>query len=110
MDARRRRQNERKFGTWTELPSGGRRYSFEVKGRSGWSARYVKEVDADASTVRFYQEVFDGDGQLREGPGKFPADLGRRKVTGEESLSRALSSRVAFGTPFSTAQAVRLWS
>ena len=41
----KRRQNERKFGKWNELPDGGRRYSFEVQGRYGWSARYLKEVD-----------------------------------------------------------------
>jgi len=55
MDIAKRRQNERKFGTWRE------------------------------STVRFYQEVFDGDGRLREVHEKFPADLGHRKITGEES-------------------------
>lgn len=85
MDARTRQQNERKFGAWRDLPDGGRAYSFEVKGRSGWRARYVKEVDAEESTVRFYQEVFDSDGRLREVHEKYPADLGHQKVTGEES-------------------------
>lgn len=79
MDIAKRRQNERKFGTWRELPDGG------VKGRSGWLAKYVKEVDPEESTVRFYQEVLDGDGCLREVHEKFPADLGHRKVTGKES-------------------------
>jgi hypothetical protein len=85
MDARQRRLNERKFGTWADLPNGGRRYSFEVKGRSGWYARYVKEVDADESTVRFYQEVFDSGGRLREIHEKYPVDLGHSKVLDEES-------------------------
>jgi hypothetical protein len=85
MDARKREQNERKFGAWRDLPDGGRAYSFEVKGRSGWRARYVKEVDAEGSTVRFYQEVFDGDGRLREVHEKYPTDFGHRQVTGEES-------------------------
>ena len=49
------------------------------------AARYVKQVDAEESTVRFYQEVFDGDWRLRDVHEKFPADLGHRKVTGEES-------------------------
>ncbi len=85
MDARKRQQNERKFGTWIDLPNGGRRYAFQVSGRSGWYARYVKEVDSEESTVRFYQEVFDRTGHLREVHEKYPADLGHRKVTGEES-------------------------
>ena len=83
MDARKREQNERKFGTWRELPDGGRQYWHEVKGRSTWRARYVKEVDAEESTIRFYQEVYDGDGTLREDQ-KYPVDLGHQQVTGEE--------------------------
>jgi len=85
MDARKRQQNERKSRAWRDLPDGGRAYSFEVKGRSGWRARYVKEVDAEESTVRFYQDVFDGDGCLREVHEKYPMDLGHQRVTGEES-------------------------
>ena len=85
MDIAKRWQNGRKFGTWRELPDGGRLYSYEVKGRSGWLAKYVKEVDAEESTVRFYQEVFDADGRLCEVHEKYPVDLGHRKVYGEES-------------------------
>jgi hypothetical protein len=85
MDARKRQQNERKFGAWSDLSNGGRAYSFEVNGRSGWRARYAKEVDAEESTVRFYQEVFDGEGRLRETHEKYPVDLGHRQVEGEES-------------------------
>ena len=81
----KRRQNERKFGMWRDLPDGGRLYSYDVKGRSGWLARYVKQVDADEATVRFYQEVFDGDGRLRDVHEKFPVDLGHRKMMDEES-------------------------
>lgn len=84
MDARKRAQNERKFATWDELPDGSRRYSFEVQGRAGWRARYVKEVDAEESTVMFYQEVYDSDGRLREVHHKYPVDLGHQQVTGEE--------------------------
>ena len=85
MDIAKRRQNERKFGLWRDLPDGGRLYPYEVKGRSGWLARYVKHVDADEATVRFYQEVFDGDGRLRDVHEKFPVDLGHRKMMDEES-------------------------
>jgi hypothetical protein len=84
MDAQKRAQNERKFGTWDELPDGGRRYWFEAKGRLDWRARYVKEVDANEATVRFYQEVYDGNGQLREIHHKYPVDLGHQQVTGNE--------------------------
>ena len=85
MDARKRQQNERKFGAWRELPTGGRRYSYEVEGRSGWRARYVKEVDAEESTVRFYQEVYDGSGTLREVHHKYPVDLGHQQTRSEET-------------------------
>jgi len=84
MDARKRQQNERKFGTWHELPGGGRLYSYEVKGRSGWRARYMKQVDAEESTVSFYQEVYDGTGKLREVHQKYPVDLGHEQVKGDE--------------------------
>ena len=52
-DERKRRQNERKFGDWEEFPDGGRRYSYEIRGRRGWFARYVKEVDVSEKTIRF---------------------------------------------------------
>ncbi len=42
MDERKRRENERKFGNWDELPNGGRRYFYEVQERQKWKARYVK--------------------------------------------------------------------
>jgi len=84
MDARKRAQNERKFGSWDEQPEGGRRYWFAVEGRSGWRARYVKEVDINELTVRFYQEVYDGNGRLREIHHKYPVDLGHQPVTGDE--------------------------
>ena len=49
-----REQNERKFPNWEELPEGGRRYWLDIPGRRGWRARYVKEVDAEENTLRFY--------------------------------------------------------
>ena len=85
MDTSKRQQNERKFGTWRNLPNGGRLYSCEVKGRSGWRATCVKEVDAQESTVKFYQEVYDGDGRLREVHHKYPVDLGHQQITGDET-------------------------
>ena len=63
------------------LPSGGRRYWLDVQGRQGWKARYVKEVDPDEVTVRFYQEIYDGTGKLVEVHHKYPVDQGHQKVT-----------------------------
>ena len=73
-------QNERKFGSWEELPNGGRRYWFEVAGRRGWKARYVKEVDADENTVRFWQEIYDDQDKLVEIHEKYPVDKGHQQV------------------------------
>ncbi len=75
-----RAQNERKFEQWEELPAGGRRYLLDVKGRQGWLARYLKEVDADEKTVRFWQEIYDDRGQLVETHQKFPVDTGHQKT------------------------------
>lgn len=75
-----RLQNERKFGQWDELAGGGRRYRLDVPGRSGWLARYFKEVDANEMTVRFWQEIYDDTGKLVESHEKFPVDKGHKKV------------------------------
>ncbi|MBI3755545.1 MAG: hypothetical protein HZB81_06595 [Deltaproteobacteria bacterium] len=76
----KRRINEKKFTHWAELSDGGRRYYLEVKGKYGWKARYIKEVDANEETVKFFQEIYDGDGKLREIHEKFPFDKGHRKI------------------------------
>ena len=75
-----RTQNEKKYGSWEELPVGGRRYRLDVAGRSGWLARYLKEVDAEDTTVRFWQEIFDDQGRLVEIHEKYPVDMGHRKT------------------------------
>jgi hypothetical protein len=84
VDPLKRAQNERKFGHWEDLADTGRRYWFEVPGRSGWRARYVKEVDSNEVTVRFYQEVFDDKGRLREVHHKYPVDLGHQRIDGDD--------------------------
>ena len=73
-------QNEKKFGHWDELPGGGRRYRLDVTGRLGWLARYSKEVDANETTLRFWQEIYDDQGKLVETHEKFPVDTGHKKV------------------------------
>lgn len=75
-----RRQNEKKFSQWESLPEGGRRYWRDVAGRQGWRARYVKEVDANESTLRFWQEIYDEQGNLVETHQKYPVDEGHRKA------------------------------
>jgi len=76
----KRAQNEMKFPKREDLPNGGRRYFCEVTGRHGWKARYVKEVDADENTARFWQEIYDERGQLVEIHEKYPVDTGHKKV------------------------------
>lgn len=75
-----RAQNEMKFAWWDELPGGGRRYRLDVAGRSGWRARYLKEVDATDATVRFWQEIYDDQGKLVEIHEKYPLDKGHQRV------------------------------
>ena len=75
-----RTQNEKKFGSWDELPDGRRRYRVDVTGHSGWRARYLKEVDSEDTTLRFWQEIFDAEGRLVEIHEKYPVDKGHRKA------------------------------
>lgn len=80
----KRRQNERKFGSWEERDDGGRRYWYDIEGHSGWRARYVKEVDDREATQRFYQEIYDEKGNLVEFHEKYPVDKGHQSVTRED--------------------------
>ena len=83
MDTGQKRQlNERKFPNWENLPDGGRKYWLEVKGKHGWKARYVKEVNQMEETLKFYQEVYDKNGRLVEIHEKYPADKGHQKTEG----------------------------
>lgn len=75
-----REQNERKFGQWAETPGGGRCYWIDVLGRRGWRARYLKEVDANEATLRFWQEIYDDKGKLSEIHEKYPLDKSHRKA------------------------------
>ena len=76
----KRRENERKFSSWEELPNASRRYFYEVQGRLGWKACYIKEVDAFEQTIRFYQEIYDDTGCLVETHEKYPVNKGHKKV------------------------------
>lgn len=79
---KKRRQNEKKFRKWQDLPKGGRKYWFEVKGKFGYWAKYVKEVDEREETTKFYQEIFDEKDNLIEIHEKFPIDKGHKKIGG----------------------------
>ena len=73
-------QNEKKFGNWTDLPDGGRRYWLDIEGKMGWRARYWKVVDAAENTVRFWQEIYDDQDKLIEIHEKYPVDKGHQKL------------------------------
>jgi hypothetical protein len=75
-----REQNEKKFPNWEELEDGGRRYSHDVRGRNGWLARYLKEVDATEKTTKFWQEIYNEQGILVEIHEKYPVDRGHQKL------------------------------
>jgi hypothetical protein len=75
-----RAQNEKKFGWWQELPGGGRSYQLDVAGKVGWMARYIKEVDANEATQRFWQEIYDDQGKLVGVHEKYPVDKGHQKA------------------------------
>ena len=75
-----RPQNEKKFGNWEELPGGAQRYRLDVTGRPGWQARYLKEVDVNEQTLKFWQEIYDEQGKLVEIHEKYPVDKGHQKV------------------------------
>ena len=80
MDVVKRMQNEKEFDNWIELPTNGRKYWFDVTGRNGGKARYVKEVDSKEVTIAFWQEIFDKNGVIIEIHEKFPIDKGHIKT------------------------------
>ncbi len=77
---KRRKENQKKFKNWEELSDGRRNYYLEIKGRLGWSAKYLKEVDANEITIRFWQEIYNEEGQLVEIHEKYPIDKGHIKL------------------------------
>ncbi len=53
MDSKKQLQNEKQFKNWDKTSEGGRIYWYEVAGKHGWKARYVKEVNAEEETRVF---------------------------------------------------------
>ncbi|MGI8906995.1 MAG: hypothetical protein ACR2IE_10955 [Candidatus Sumerlaeaceae bacterium] len=75
-----RAQNERQYFSWSDLPDGSRVYWMDVAGKGGWQARYLKQVDAQETTIRFWQEIYNEQGALVEIHQKYPTDTGYKKV------------------------------
>lgn len=68
------------FLFWENINGIGRRYWFEINGRYGWKARYVKEVNEFEETVSFYQEIYNEKNELVELHHKYPEDKGHIKI------------------------------
>ena len=81
MDEAKRHKNEAQFKNWSETETRGRIYWFEVQGKWGWKARYVKEVDSEENTLTFCQEIYDDQNVLREIHEKYPIDKGHTKLS-----------------------------
>jgi len=56
---KKRIENERKFSHGEKLPNGDRKYGYEIIGKFGYKARYVKEVNRKEETVRFRYRNFN---------------------------------------------------
>ena len=75
----KRNINEKKFSKWEENEF-GRLYWFEIIGKYGWKAKYLKQVDEDETTLRFWQEIYNNLGKLVEIHEKYPIDKGHIKL------------------------------
>lgn len=80
MNGQKRLSNEKEYDLWIEKKDGGRIYSFEIIGRFGWTSKYLKETDAEETTLKFWQEIYDENGNLNEIHEKYPVDKGHKKI------------------------------
>ena len=78
MSTRAERKTNSASGT--SCPAAEGRYRLDVPGRLGWLARYLKEVDANETTLRFWQEISTARGIRVERHEKYPVDKGRQKA------------------------------
>ena len=60
--------------------SGSKKYWFDIEGRNGWKARYLKIVDHAEVTLAFWQEIYNENGVLVEIHEKYPIDKGHIKL------------------------------
>lgn len=80
MNIKKQKENEKKFKKWDQTSENGRIYWFDIKGRNGWSARYVKIVDKNENTLNFFQEIYNDKCILVEVHEKYPEDKGHKQV------------------------------
>jgi hypothetical protein len=80
MNESKRKQNEKEFEHWNELENNGRLYWFSIQVRTGGKAVYLKEVNADETTISFVQEIYNAAGELIELHKKYPIDEGHKKI------------------------------
>ena len=80
MSEKKRQQNESKFDNWKSTEDGGRIYWFEVTGNKGWKAKYLKEVDENEKTRKFWQEIYNEKNVLVEVHEKYPTEKGHKKI------------------------------
>ena len=92
MNNKKRIQNEKKFPNHEDLPDGSRIYWFEVPGRIGWKAKYVKTVDEEETVLSFRQEIYNDKGILVEIHGKYPIDKGHVKIENDDNYKTETSS------------------
>lgn len=92
MNITKRQENEKKFSDFEELEDGSRRYWFEIEGRMGWKARYVKITDRDESTISFRQEIYNENEILVEIHEKYPYDNGHIKVENYDNNETRISN------------------
>ncbi len=80
MNEQKRTKNEREFDHWEDESGGNRRYWFDIKGKSGAIARYIKTVNKDEITISFVQEIYNAAAELTELHEKYPVDKGHKKI------------------------------
>lgn len=85
MKDAKKKLNEKKFLQWEELSDGRRRYWYEVGGKFGYKSRYIKEVNSNEETLKFYQEIYDENGVLVEIHEKYPINKGHKKLGGDKN-------------------------
>ena len=89
INYKKRQENEKKFPGFNESPDGSRTYWFELKGKLGWKARYVKIVDTYETTLSFRQEIYDENDNLVEIHEKYPIDKGHIKIKDDDNNKTA---------------------
>lgn len=73
-------RTKKEYDAWIEKENGGRIYYFEIAGKSGWKAKYLKEVNNEEITIKFWQEIYDESNVLKEIHEKYPIDKGHKKL------------------------------